>query len=432
MYNLNSTHSPELKSFIQIPEDHDFPIQNLPFGVFKTLNQNPRVGVAIGDYILDMAVLADEEMFNDIQGDFSIMFHSSSLNAFMAAGKETWSAVRARISHLLSEDTPDLKDNLELREKALIPAREAELLFPVEIGDYTDFYSSKYHAFNVGTMFRGPENALQPNYLHLPVAYHGRSSSIVVSGTDLHRPLGQTKADEADSPEFGPSKLVDYELEMGFLVGPGTKLGERLSTSQAENHIFGMVLVNDWSARDIQKWEYVPLGPFLSKNFGTSISPWVVTMEALEPFKCEGQVQDPEPLDYLKTNGKQAYDIKLEVSIQSYEMKNPQVITKSNHKYLYWSITQQLAHHAATGCALRTGDLLASGTISGPEKESRGCLLELTWRGAEPITLDDGSQRKFIKDNDRITIRGWSQGNGFRVGFGEVTGKILPSLESFN
>jgi fumarylacetoacetase len=298
----------------------------------------------------------------------------------------------------------------------------------VQIGDYTDFYSSREHATNVGTMFRGKENALMPNWLHLPVGYHGRASSIVVSGSDLHRPMGQTKADDAPAPTFGPSKVVDFELEMGFLIGPGNRLGESIPTSRAMDHIFGMVLVNDWSARDIQKWEYVPLGPFLAKNFGTSISPWVVTMDALEPFRVKGPEQnDPRPLPYLQTTQPSAYDIKLEVTLQPKESDQAARICSSNFKHLYWSMHQQLAHHTINGCNMQTGDLLASGTISGPTPDSFGSMLELAWKGTKPIDIGNGQTRTSIQDFDRITMTGWCQGNGYRVGFGDVTGRILPA-----
>ncbi len=309
----------------------------------------------------------------------------------------------------------------------LVPQSAVEMVLPVDIGDYSDFYSSREHSTNVGTMLRGAQNALQPNWLHLPVAYHGRASSIVLSGTDLRRPRGQTKADDAAAPTFGPSRNLDFELEMGFFVGPGNELGYPIPIAEASDHIFGLVLVNDWSARDIQKWEYVPLGPFLSKNFGTSISPWVVTLDALQPFRIAGPVQDPAPLAYLQTNGLQAFDIQLEVHLQTTKMAQPQRISASNAKHLYWNIAQQLAHHTINGCNLRPGDLLASGTISGPTPDSYGSMLELAWKGTKPLSLPGGETRTFLQDGDRVTMTGWCQGNGYRVGFGEVTGSILPS-----
>ncbi|MGH7137937.1 MAG: fumarylacetoacetase, partial [Pirellulales bacterium] len=328
----------------------------------------------------------------------------------------------------LSRDQPTLRDDAALRKEALLPMSECALLLPVEIGDYTDFYSSKEHATNVGAMFRGPDNALPPNWLWLPIAYHGRASSVVVSGTDLRRPHGQTKADDAASPTFGPSRAVDFELEMGYFIGAGNLLGAPIAVDRATDHVFGLVLVNDWSARDIQKWEYVPLGPFLAKSFGTSISPWVVTLEALEPFRVAGPAQDPPPLPYLQTPGLDAYDIQLEATLQAATMDAPQTICSSNFRHLYWSIAQQIAHHSSNGCNLRIGDLLATGTISGPTPDARGCLLELTLGGREPLKLAGGQERRFLEDADRVTIRGWCQGDGYRVGFGEVTGRILPAL----
>jgi fumarylacetoacetase len=376
--------------------------------------------------VLDLAVLEARGFFESVNHGPTPIFRRASLNHFLALGQSAWQPLRAIISRLLSADEPTLRDDPELRRQALVPQSAIELCLPVEIGDYTDFYSSRGHATNVGTMFRGPENALPPNYLWMPIGYHGRASSVVLSGTDLQRPCGQTRHDQAPAPKFGPSRMVDFELEMGFFVGPGNELGHPIPAHQAPQHIFGLVLVNDWSARDIQKWEYVPLGPFLAKNFGTSISPWVVTLEALKPFRCTGPRQDPPPLPYLSTSGAQAFDIQLEVSLQSATMNRPQVICRSNFKYLYWNMCQQLAHHTITGCNVRPGDLIASGTISGPTPDSYGSLLELAWRGERPLRLPDGQVRSFIQDGDRITITGWCQGDGYRVGFGEVTGRILP------
>jgi fumarylacetoacetase len=355
------------------------------------------------------------------------VFASPSLNAFMAAGKESWDQVRHAISGLLREDAPRLRDDRPLRAEALVPAEEAELCFPVEVGDYTDFYSSREHATNVGAMFRGRENALMPNWLHLPVAYHGRSSSLVLSGAAIRRPRGQTKPDDAEAPRFGPSRLLDFELEVGFFVGPGNRLGEPVPIERAEEHIFGLVLVNDWSARDIQKWEYQPLGPFLAKNFATTISPWVVPLAALEPFRCAGPPQDPAPLSYLRIAGDRAFDIHLDVFLQTEAMGSPHRITRSNFKYLYWNMCQQLAHHTAGGCNLRPGDLLASGTISGPSPDSLGSLLELTSSGKEPLRLPNGETRAFLQDGDMLILRGWCERGGLRVGLGEARGTILPA-----
>ncbi len=416
-----------LRSFIPVPEESPFPIQNLPYGVFRTAGRAPRIGVAIGDLVLDLGALEISGFFEQAGFKPEGVFQQPRLNRFMSLGRPVWRKARDIITRLLSADEPTLRDDPELRRAVFIPRAAVEMCVPVEIGDYTDFYSSREHATNVGTMFRGKENALPPNYLWMPIAYHGRASSIVLSGTDLHRPCGQIKRDGAEAPEVGPSRQVDFELEVGALIGPGSELGKPISVDRAAEHIFGLLLVNDWSARDIQKWEYVPLGPFLAKNFGTSISPWVVTLEALEPFRCAGPVQSPPPLPYLRSTGQQAFDIDLEVALQPAGSDQAQVICRSNYRHLYWNPCQQLAHHTITGCNLCTGDLLASGTISGPTPDSYGSLLELAWRGERPLTLDDGGRRSFIEDNDRIIITGWCQGDGYRVGFGEVVGRILPA-----
>lgn len=416
-----------IQSFIPVQPDSHFPLQNLPYGVFSTPGDTPRVGVAIGDMVLDLSIIEAHGLFHGPHMRARNVFSYPSLNAFMALGQDAWKETRITIQDLLRVGNRTLQDNPDLMARAFIPQNAVTMHLPADIGDYTDFYSSREHATNVGAMFRGRENALMPNWLHLPVAYHGRASSVVVSGVDIHRPYGQTKADDAPAPRFGPSFSMDFELEMGFFVGPGSDLGQPIRVTDAPAHIFGMVLVNDWSARDIQKWEYQPLGPFLAKNLATSISPWVVTMDALEPFRCPGPPQDPAPLPYLRSQGERAYDIHLEVSIQSAAMPSPQVITRSNFRYLYWNMCQQLAHHTITGCNMRPGDLLASGTISGPQPDMYGSLLELTWRGENPITLSDGTTRKFLQDGDRVMMTGWCQGDGFRVGFGEVTGCLLPA-----
>jgi len=411
-----------MKSFFDIEQDSHFSIHNLPYGIFKT-NDNPqlRVGVAIGDKVLDLSVVEDIGSFDSIIS--KKVFSCGSLNPFISMGKSVWSKVRSQIQMLLS-DEGDLKDNPELIDRCLIPLSLVTMHLPCEIGDYTDFYSSKEHATNVGIMFRGKENALNPNWLHLPVAYHGRSSSIVVGGTPIKRPRGQIL--NADNiPEFSISKLMDFELEMGFFIGKENTMGSPVEIKNATDSIFGMVMVNDWSARDIQKWEYVPLGPFLGKNFATSISPWVVTMEALEPFKVEGPPQDPEPLEYLKRKEHNSYDIRLEVSLQIDGSNTPQVISRSNHKYLYWDVAQQLAHHSVNGCKMQIGDLLASGTISGPDRTSLGSMLEISWKGTRPIMFENGEERKFLQDNDSVIMTGYCQGDGYRVGFGEVEGTII-------
>ncbi len=424
---------PKLRSFLDVAPESHFPIQNLPYGVFRRrggAHERPSIAVAIGDQVLDLRLLEDRGILSPAALAGRRVFSERSLNAFMAAGRQAWRQTRQTVTRLLSAEEPTLRDDKELRAAALVPAADVEMLMPAEIGDYTDFYSSREHATNVGTMFRGRENALMPNWLHLPVGYHGRASSIVISGTDLHRPHGQSKADDAAAPSFGPSKMVDFELEMGYFVGPGNELGRPIAAGQALEHIFGLVLVNDWSARDIQKWEYVPLGPFLAKNFGTSISPWVVTLDALEPFRVPGPEQrEPEPLAYLRAAGPGAYDVNLEVSLQTPQMPEAAVICRSNFRHMYWTIAQQMAHHTINGCNLRPGDLLASGTISGPTPDSYGSLLELAWKGEKPLTLPSGEKRASLQDGDRLAMTGWCQGDGYRVGFGEVTAKVLPAVD---
>jgi len=417
------TLSESRRSFIEVPTDHDFPIQNLPFGVFKpSSDAAPRPGVAIGDYVLDMAILESE----GLTGLDHPVFEFADLNTFMAAGRTCWRKVRRRLQDLLSAESPELRDNGDLKSRLLHEQSRVQMLLPASIGDYTDFYSSREHATNVGTMFRGEENALMPNWLHLPVGYHGRASSIIISGTDFLRPSGQLKSDDSD-PVHGPSQLVDFELEMGFFVGPGNKLGEPIAIEKAEEHIFGFALVNDWSARDIQKWEYVPLGPFLGKSFATTISPWIVTLDALEPFRCSGPVQDPVPLPYLSPPTLGAFDINLEVSIQPASADAASTVCRSNYKYLYWTAAQQLAHHTVNGCNVRSGDIMASGTISGADPDSYGSMLELAWRGSKPLVLASGEERKFLHDGDQVVMKGWAEASGFRIGFGEATGRVLPA-----
>lgn len=426
---FDATTDPAMKAFFDIPAESEFPIQNLPFGVFRPdPKQPPRVGVAIGDAVLDLSILSELGLLELKQPGYEKVFEARSLNAFMELGPAARREVRGCISRLLSGEDARLKDDAGLQKRALIPLNEAVMELPVEIGDYTDFYSSREHATNVGTMFRGKENALPANWLHLPVGYHGRSSSIIKSGTPVRRPNGQQKPDEDAAPLFGPSRMVDFELEVGFFVSGGNALGQPLRMHEAEEHIWGLVLVNDWSARDIQKWEYVPLGPFLAKNFATTISPWVVTPEALAPFRTAGPEQQPAPLPYLQSARAEAsYTIELEVHLQSSGMMAPERISASNFRYLYWSMAQQLVHHSISGCNMKTGDLLASGTISGPIPESYGSMLELSWRGTRPIRLPDGSQRSFIEDGDQISLRGFCQGDGYRIGFGPCKGTLLAA-----
>jgi fumarylacetoacetase len=355
------------------------------------------------------------------------MFMQDTLNDFISDGKKTWRLVRNRLAELFDENNPKLRDNSAHREIIIFKVEDIEMLLPVQIGDYTDFYSSKEHATNVGKMFRDPENALLPNWLHIPVGYHGRSSTIVPSGIPVHRPYGQTLPNGETNPVFGPSKLVDFELETAFITTDANLMGEPIPVEEAEEHIFGMVLFNDWSARDIQKWEYVPLGPFLAKNFASSISPWIVTMDALEPFRVKGPEQSPTPLPYLQQKGNKAFDINLEVAIKP-EHTVETIVSRSNFKYMYWSMSQQLAHHTINGCRINSGDMMGSGTIYGPTEDSFGSMLELTWGGQKPIQMNDGSERKFINDNDTVIIRGYCQNDQVRIGFGEVSSKLLPAI----
>ena len=410
------------QSFIVVAENSDFPLQNLPYGVFQPQGEHARVGVAIGTEVLDLAAL---EAAGLLPTGAQNVFGQTSLNAFIALGRPVWQQVRARLQQLLSADCAELRDNAALRAQAFYPQASVSMLLPIEVPGYTDFYSSKEHAYNVGCMFRDPKNALLPNWSELPVGYNGRANSVVVSGTDLVRPSGQIKLPNEERPVFSACRKLDFELETGFIVGKATALGEPIAIEEAENHIFGMVLLNDWSARDIQQWEYVPLGPFNSKTFGTSISPWVVTLEALEPFRCASPVQEPQPLPYLRENTANNYDIHLQVAIAADGSET--VISNTNFKYMYWSMMQQLTHHTIAGCNVRVGDLMGSGTISGPEKDSRGSLLELTWNTTEPLTLANGEQRGFLEDGDTLIMRGHCQKDGLRIGFGEVRGTVLPA-----
>ncbi|HTB06535.1 MAG TPA: fumarylacetoacetase [Bacteroidia bacterium] len=413
---------PTLQSWIEVPENSDFPIQNLPFGMTK-------FGAAsiIGNTVINLAVLQKLGYFLNIDMPKGI-FEKEYLNDFMALGKPVCREVRERLSEIFRKDNPELRGNAEDRKKCLFKIETVQMLMPVHIGDYTDFYSSKEHATNVGTMFRDPKNALLPNWLHLPVAYHGRASSVIVSGQNFHRPKGQMVPPNSETPVFGPSKALDIELEMAFIIGKPTKLGASVSTKDAEEYIFGMVLFNDWSARDIQRWEYVPLGPFLAKNFASTISPWIVTLDALEPFRVKSPEQNPEVLPYLqRAKEDTAIDINLEVYLQP-EKVDALKICASNFKYMYWSIDQQLAHHTVNGCNINVGDMMASGTISGPTPDSFGSLLEITWGGANPIKFPDGTERKYLQDGDTVVIKGYAQKGKVRIGFGEAKGKVLPAL----
>ncbi|MFY0606624.1 MAG: fumarylacetoacetase [Cyclobacteriaceae bacterium] len=420
MFKANN---PELKSWVAVAPDSDFSIQNLPFGI-ASLDEKPFSASAIGNYVINLSAAHKNGLFEGIDLPNGIFDHET-LNEFIELGKPISRAVRDRLSDILEEGNEELKAHANKAE-ILIPMREVRMLMPVRIGDYTDFYSSEQHAYNVGCMFRDPENALLPNWKHIPVGYHGRASSITVSGTDFHRPKGQTIEPNSESPDFGPTKRLDFELEMGFITGKSNPLGASISTDEVDDYVFGFVLFNDWSARDIQKWEYVPLGPFLAKNFFSSISPWIVTLDALEPFRTEGAAQDPEVLPYLKSQGKRNFDINLEAIIQP-EGSAECVVSRSNFKYMYWNINQQLAHHTVNGCNINVGDIYASGTISGPTPDAYGSMLELAWKGTKPIPMPDGTERKFIHDGDSVIMRGYAKRNGVRVGFGEVRNKVLPS-----
>jgi len=424
----DATTDPSISSFVDVDATSHFPIQNLPYGVFRPDGSSEaRIGVAIGDRVLDLAACADHGLLDVDVVTAERPFHRSSLNTFMSLGAGVWADVRTRIHTLLRDDTPELRDDPDLQAQVFAAMDDVEMLLPAEVGDYTDFYSSREHATNIGTMFRGPENALKPNWLHLPVGYHGRASSIIPSGQAVRRPCGQLKPDDDAPPVYGPSRLLDFELEVGAFVGPGNDLGNPIDIDASDEHLFGLVLVNDWSARDIQKWEYVPLGPFLGKSFATTVSPWVVPMAALEPFRVDGPAQDPEPLEYLQQTGPHNYDVQLEVGLQTDALGAPHTICQTNFHYMYWSVVQQLAHHTVNGCNVRPGDLLASGTISGPTEDSYGSMLELSWRGEKPIDLPSGETRSFLEDGDRVVMTGFADGDGHRIGFGAAEGVVQPA-----
>ncbi|MEO8226174.1 MAG: fumarylacetoacetase [Gemmatimonadota bacterium] len=431
---LDETHDPQLTSWVATAQapGTDFPIQNLPFGVFRhpDRDERARVGVAIGDQIFDVAAARHAELLGGAVAPAAEACDAPALNGLMALGRTHWSGLRHAVSRLLRTGSP-------MRDDLLVPMTRAEMLVPARVGDYSDFYASVHHATNVGSMFR-PDNPLLPNYKHVPIGYHGRASSIVATGTPVRRPAGQLKDAQADAPEFGPSRLLDYEMEVGCFVGRGNALGTPIPLAEIDEHIFGLCLVNDWSARDIQSWEYQPLGPFLAKNFATTVSPWVVTLEALAPFRTAAYRRpagDPTPLPYLDGAGNRdcgGFDITLEVSIRSRRMRDageaPARLSRSTFSDMYWTLGQMLTHHASNGCNLRPGDLIASGTVSGAGRDERGCMLELTWRGAEPITLPDGDTRKFLQDGDEIIMRGSCERAGaVRIGFGECRGEVLPA-----
>lgn len=420
-----AANDPSRKSWIPVEPESDFPIQNIPFGVFLTPDDVITIGTRIGNTAIDLGALHQLGYFGDIALTEDI-FLQDTLNDFISDGKKTWRLVRNRIADLFDRNNSELQQNEAHKSVVLFGMEEVEMQLPVQIGDYTDFYSSKEHATNVGSMFRDPEHALLPNWLHIPVGYHGRSSTVIPSGTPVRRPNGQTLPQDAKEPVFGPSKRVDFELEMGFITTDANKLGEPIPVDEAEDYIFGLVLLNDWSARDIQKWEYVPLGPFLAKNFASSISPWIVTLDALEPFRTASPKQDPRPLPYLQYPDATSFDITLEVDLIPVNGQ-PATICRSNFKYLYWTMAQQLAHHTVNGCKVNSGDLMGSGTISGPTEDSYGSMLELAWAGSKPLKLPGGGQRSFVEDLDTVVMRGYCKRDGLRLGFGEVRTKLLPA-----
>lgn len=414
-----------MRSWVESAEGSDFPLENLPLGVFRRANGAACVGAAIGDWILDLRAVADSGLLAD---DLAEACRADALNALMALGRGASRALRARMTELLTDARA--KSTIE---PLLVARASAQMLLPARIGDYTDFYASIYHATNVGRLFR-PDNPLMPNYKYVPIGYHGRASSIVVSGAEVRRPAGQTKTANADAPIFGPCRMLDYELEMGFFAGAGNALGSPVPLAEAEEHIFGLCLVNDWSARDVQAWEYQPLGPFLAKNFATTISPWVVTMEALEPFRVPAFVRaagDPEPLPYLSSPEDQArggFNITLEVWLRTAQMQEPVRVSRGNLRDLYWTLAQMLTHHTSNGCNLQPGDLLASGTVSGATPDSLGCLLEITKRGTQPLVLPNGETRTFLNDGDEVILRGYCEREGcVRIGLGESAGVVLPA-----
>ena len=422
-----STIDKNFTSFIDIAADSDFSIHNLPYGIFSdTVDGKRRAGVAIGEQVLDLSVLEAEGLLSLDGGSY---FDQPTLNAFIDSGRDNWTKARITIQTLLSNASETLRDNTDLQKKALFKQADVTMYLPVQVPGFTDFYSSKEHATNVGTMFRDPSNALLPNWTEMPVGYNGRASTIIVSGTDVIRPSGQLKPNADERPIFSPCKRLDFELETAFVVGKGNNIGQPIAVDDAAEHIFGMVLLNDWSARDIQKWEYVPLGPFNAKTFASEVSPWIVTMDALAPFKTSCPTQDPKPLAYLnEKDSDNSFDITLSVELLPENADEATVVCETNFKYMYWSMAQQLTHHTITGCKVEVGDMMGSGTISGPTPDSYGSMLEIAWNATKPVTLKGGETRSFIEDGDTVIMKGYSEKDGIRVGFGEVRGKVLPAL----
>lgn len=422
-----STIDKNLSSFLDIASDSDFSIHNLPYGIFSdSVDGKRRAGIAIGEHVLDLSVLETEGLLSLDGGSY---FDQNTLNAFIDSGRDNWSKARTTIQTLLSSDNNTLRDNTDLQQKTLFKQADVTMHLPVQVPGFTDFYSSKEHATNVGTMFRDPSNALLPNWTEMPVGYNGRASTVIVSGTDVIRPSGQLKPNADDRPIFSPCKRLDFELETAFVVGKGNNIGQPIAVDDAIDHIFGMVLLNDWSARDIQKWEYVPLGPFNAKTFASEVSPWIVTMEALTPFKMPCPTQEPKPLAYLnEKDSNNSYDIHLSVALLPENADEATVVCETNFKYMYWSMAQQLTHHTITGCKVEVGDMMGSGTISGSTPDSYGSMLEIAWNATKPVTLKGGETRSFIEDGDTVIMKGYSEKDGIRVGFGEVRGKVLPAL----
>ena len=422
-----STIDKNLTSFIDIAADSDFSIHNLPYGIFSdTVDGKRRAGVAIGEQVLDLSVLEAEGLLRLDGGSY---FDQPTLNAFIDSGRDNWTKARTTIQTLLSNASETLRDNTDLQKKSLFKQTDVTMHLPVQVPGFTDFYSSKEHATNVGTMFRDPNNALLPNWAEMPVGYNGRASTVIVSGTDVIRPSGQLKPNADERPIFSPCKRLDFELETAFVVGKGNSIGQPIAVDDAAEHIFGMVLLNDWSARDIQKWEYVPLGPFNAKTFASEVSPWIVTMDALAPFKTPCPTQEPKPLAYLNEKASDSsFDITLSVELLPENADVATVVCETNFKYMYWSMAQQLTHHTITGCKVEVGDMMGSGTISGPTPDSYGSMLEIAWNATKPVTLKDGETRSFIEDGDTVIMKGYSEKDGIRVGFGEVRGKVLPAL----
>jgi len=406
--------------WLPIPPDSDFSLHNIPFGIGST-GDEPFACTRVGDQVVNLYALAQSGFFQDVVEDITV-FNEPTLNRMIALGKTATNAIRARLQAAFEDPDSPVRHHPE----ALVPWQQVRMHLPVQVGDYTDFYSSIEHATNVGRMFRDPDNALLPNWRHIPIGYHGRASSIVISGTPVIRPNGQTKAPDAEAPTFGPTKRLDFELEVAFVIGKENTLGQPIPITETEDYIFGLLLFNDWSARDVQQWEYVPLGPFLAKNFASSVSPWIVTLEALEPFRVPGPEQQPSVLPYLRQDGANNFDIQLEVDLTPYG-GSTEVISRTNFRYMYWSMRQQLAHHTSNGCNVRVGDLMASGTISGPDRDSLGSMLEMTLGGKQPLALSNGQTRAFVADGDTVGIRGWAEREGIRVGFGEVTNRVDPA-----